>query len=406
MTTHELYFVSANTKLTSINDTEFYRNDEKMNDEENSGFISLNVFRETLKQEVSNFIHRSFDNIIVLAGAGSSVVSTETGIDKNFGKTVFMLAQDIKSQLDSNTNLFSLQELAEKSKYDVPVEINNNDIKTFNPDFNLEDFLSNLITFEKYVPDNIKQKYQDSKQEIFKLIIQNTNYDFDKEILKHATFINTLSKNVKVPNKLTVVTTNYDTLFEDAAESIGFTVMDGFSFSHKPYFDSTMFDWNLVRDIENIKTKELEYKQNILSLLKIHGSLTWERDTLGIQRKDKNSTNSPIMIFPSSNKYMQSYQEPYFELFTKFQDLLKRPNTLLITTGFSFLDNHISKMITQAITHNKGLSTLVTDFNITQDTMNWNELLSLMNQNYQIAFLKATMNSDLTEYLGDYYDYR
>ena len=31
------------------------------------------------------------------------------------------------------------------------------------------------------------------------------------------------------------------------------------------------------------------------------------------------------MIFPSSNKYMQSYQEPYFELFIKFQELLKRP---------------------------------------------------------------------------------
>ncbi len=107
------------------------------------------------------------------------------------------------------------------------------------------------------------------------------------------------------------------------------------------------------------------------------------------------------MIFPSSNKYMQSYQDPYFELFTKFQDLLKRPNTLLITTGFSFLDTHISKMITQAITHNKGLSTLVSDYNIKQNNENWNELVTLMKQNYQIAFLRATMNSNLTKYLGE-----
>jgi hypothetical protein len=398
------YFISSNVTLTSQDDTQFFKNGQKLTKPENTVDISLSEFKSLIKQEVSNFVNRSFDNIIVLAGAGASVVSNEEGIDKNYGRTVFMLAQDIKNELDNEQNLFSLQELAEKSKYDVPTEINgNNETKVFNPNFNLEDFLSNLITFENYVPDDIKEKYQKSKQKIFELIRMNTSYDFNKEQLKHAAFINTLAKKVKTPSKLTIVTTNYDTLFEDAAESIGFTVMDGFSFSHKPYFDSNMFEWNMVKDIENVKTKELEYKRNILNLLKIHGSLTWERDVFGIRRKDKSTICSPIMIFPSSNKYMQSYQEPYFELFTKFQDLLKRPNSLLITTGFSFLDKHISKMITQAITHNKGLSTLISDFNIKQDTENWNELLTLMKHNYQIAFLKATMNSDLTEYLGEYY---
>ncbi|WP_346898802.1 SIR2 family protein [Clostridium sp. UBA7503] len=402
MTSKDEYYISSSVILASEEDTQFFRNDQILKNSETTADISLSEFRSFIKQEVSGFIHRSFDNIIILAGAGASVVSTEESIDKDFGKTVFMLAQDIKSELDSDTSLFSLEDLAKESKYDVSVEIDSDgEKKVFNPDFNLEDFLSNLITFEKYVPDAIKEKYQKSKNKIFQLIRNNTSYDFNKEKLKHAAFINTLAKKVKSPSKLTIVTTNYDTIFEDAAESIGFTVMDGFSFSHKPYFDSNMFEWNLVKDIENVKTKELEYKKNILSLLKIHGSLTWERDELGIRRKDKSTIVTPIMIFPSSNKYMQSYQEPYFELFTKFQELLKRPNTLLITTGFSFLDTHISKMITQAITHNKGLSTLVSDFNIKQNTKNWNELLTLMEQNYQIAFLKATMNSNLTEYLGE-----
>ncbi len=402
MTSKDEFYISSSVILASEEDTQFFRNDQILKNPETTADISLSEFRSFIKQEVSGFIHRSFDNIIILAGAGASVVSTEEGIDKDFGKTVFMLAQDIKSELDSDTSFFSLQDLAKESKYDVSVEIDSDgEKKVFNPDFNLEDFLSNLITFENYVPDEIKEKYQKSKDKIFQLIRNNTSYDFNKEKLKHAAFINTLANKVKSPSKLTIVTTNYDTLFEDAAESIGFTVMDGFSFSHKPYFDSNMFEWNLVKDIENVKTKELEYKKNILSLLKIHGSLTWERDELGIRRKDKSTIVTPIMIFPSSNKYMQSYQEPYFELFTKFQELLKRPNTLLITTGFSFLDTHISKMITQAITHNKGLSTLVSDFNIKQNTKNWNELLTLMEQNYQIAFLKATMNSNLTEYLGE-----
>ena len=165
-----------------------------------------------------------------------------------------------------------------------------------------------------------------------------------------------------------------------------------------------MFEWNLVKDIENIKTNELEYKKNIINLLKLHGSLTWERDNKGIRRKEKNEVNKPIMIFPSSDKYMQSYQEPYFELFTKFQELLKRPNTLFITSGFSFADNHISQMIYQAVLHNKSLGVLITDYEIDQNNENWNKMKNLMNQNYQVAFLRATMNDNLSEYLGEYYD--
>jgi hypothetical protein len=54
--------------------------------------------------------------------------------------------------------------------------------------------------------------------------------------------------------------------------------------------------------------------------------------------------------------------------------------------------------------HNKSLATLISDFNITQENANWIKLEELMEHNYQIAFLKATMNSDLTDYLGEYYD--
>jgi len=110
--------------------------------------------------------------------------STEEGIDKDFGKTVFMLAQDIKKELYSDASLFSLQELAEQSKYDVSVGIDSDSEKrVFNPDFNLEDFLSNLITFEKYAPDEINEKYQKSKKKIFQLIKKNTSYALIKKSL-------------------------------------------------------------------------------------------------------------------------------------------------------------------------------------------------------------------------------
>ena len=394
------YFKSVNNKYTYDND-KYLKNGTPLMDEDGN-IINDASFKLLIKKEMSHFIHKNYDNIIVLAGAGASVVLNDNNICEKFGKTVSMLAELINKELKMDSNCFTLQELADFCKYNVPVE--EVEESKINPKFNLEDFLSDLLSFEKYVAEGDYAKYEVSKNKIFDLIISNTSYDYDESYLKHSAFINTVSHLVKTPSKLSIVTTNYDTLIEDAADSIGFTVIDGFTFAHRPQFDSDMFEWNLVKDIENIKTRELEYKKNIINLLKLHGSLTWERSDKHIFRKEKNNVKNPIMIFPSSNKYMQSYQEPYFELFIKFQELLKRSNTLLITTGFSFADNHISQMIIQAILHNKSLALLISDYNINQENENWIRLQDLMQHNYQIAFLKATMNSDLVDYLGEHYD--
>lgn len=394
------YFKSVNNKYTYDND-KYLKNETPLMDEDGNS-INDASFKLLIKKETSHFIHKNYGNIIVLAGAGASVVLNGNNICEKFGKTVSMLAELINKELKMDSNCFTLQELADFCKYNVPVE--EVEESKINPKFNLEDFLSDLLSFEKYVAEGDYPKYEVSKNKIFDLIISNTSYDYDESYLKHSAFINTVSHLVKTPSKLSIVTTNYDTLIEDAADSIGFTVIDGFTFAHRPQFDSDMFEWNLVKDIENIKTRELEYKKNIINLLKLHGSLTWERSDKHIFRKEKNNVKKPIMIFPSSNKYMQSYQEQYFELFIKFQELLKRPNTLLITTGFSFADNHISQMIIQAILHNKSLALLISDYNINQENENWIRLQELMQHNYQIAFLKATMNSDLVDYLGEYYD--
>lgn len=398
----EAYFVSSNIKYT-YDDDKYFKNGTPLVDE-NGDVIDEVSFKRFIQKEAANFIHQNYSNIIVLVGAGASVLCTEGKIDQRFGKTVAMLAELINTELKKGSKYFSLQELSDLCKYTIPVEIMEKEHESkLNPSFNLEDFLSNLLSFEKYVPSIKRDKFVLSKNRIFELIVLNTSYEYDNSRLKHSAFINTVSSLVRTPSKLTMVTTNYDTLIEDAADSIEYTVIDGFTFTHRPHFDSDMFEWNLVKDIENIKTREMEYKKNIINLLKLHGSLTWEHGEKGIFRKEKGEVQAPIMIFPSSNKYMQSYQEPYFELFTKFQELLKRPNTLLITTGFSFADNHVSQMIIQAILHNKSLATLISDFNISQSNLNWGKIEKLMEHNYRIAFLKATMNTDLTDYLGEYY---
>ena len=273
----------------------------------------------------------------------------------------------------------------------------------YNPDFILEDFLSKVLSYEEFMnEDDTKKKYILTNEMILETIKNKTSYSFEQGVHNHDSFIKSLSSLIKSPSRLSIVTTNYDTLFEEAADTLNFTVFDGFSFTSNPRFDVDLFDWFLVKPVLNVKSDKVEYKRNVINLLKIHGSLTWKQEKEGINRCDKESNQNPIMIFPSSNKYSHSYEKPYFELFSKFQELLKMPNTLFITTGFSFADNHIAKMITQAIKSNQSLTLLATDYSIDDDykTPNWLELVSLMKKGFRIAFLKGTMADEIADYFG------
>ncbi|MGF0030773.1 MULTISPECIES: SIR2 family protein [Staphylococcus] len=379
------YFKNTSTNFSKNKDNKYFKNSEELlNDEENS--INEEDFKYLIKEEIFMFMGH-FDNIILLAGAGASVVGDK---DPNFGHTVEMLGEEVKKQLQP-PKYYTIEEICSMCNYNTSSD---------NNIFNLEDLLSRMQSYLQFVPDKEKYKFNKSYKKIIEVIKDKTSYSYDKNSFKHGKLIKQLTELHVTPNRLSVVTTNYDTVIEESAYNLNFTVFDGFTFSHQPIFDIDMFDWNLSKPISVVKSQKEAYKKSVINLLKIHGSLTWKRDGNNIVRSNKKEIEEPIMIFPSSNKYMQSYEKPYFELFSKFQELLRRPNTILITSGFSFADNHISQMIIQAIKAIPSLSLLITDFNIDtkEPNKNWKNLLDLMNDDYNIAFLKATMNMDLTDY--------
>ncbi|WP_054710885.1 SIR2 family protein [Secundilactobacillus paracollinoides] len=350
----------------------------------------INTFKDMILNVVKLYLARNYTQIVFIAGAGASITGYQD--DRSVGKSMKDLKASIKDRLE-NQKFLSLDTMASLCKYEYT-----------NPDenqFDLEDFISKAESAQPFIGRS-KNKYLKTLDQIYKVIEEETSYSYDERLLFHNRVINMLANKVVAPNKLTVVTTNYDTLFEDAAEKLGYSVIDGFSHDLNPFFDADNFEWNLVRDIPNLTTDELVYKKQVINLIKLHGSLTWTKPINGrIYRRNKqDKINQPNLIFPSSNKYMQSYTEPFFDLFSKFQELINRPNTLLITNGFSFGDNHISQMVHHAVSHNEGLSVLVTDFNISNQISNgWKELENLMNAGYSVAFLKATIN-ELPFYLG------
>lgn len=409
----EPYFVSGDTIMTyeksGLRDIFKVNNQEKQSQPIVASWppvlnnaiseYTMSDFRKDITSKVTNFLRPNFDQIVLLVGAGGSIVPakmvdprrTDDDPSSLFGLPMSKILEAIENSLPKfPKRYFSLEKMIDLSFHDA---------KSVSTD--LESLLSQFEKAEEFMNATNSKKYTRTLDEIRSVIKDKTQYDFNESYMKHLALINFFNKRVAEGNKLSIVTSNYDTVLEEAAAKGNYTIFDGFTFGDKPMFDPKMFDWNLVKDVPNLETKELIYDRKVINLLKIHGSLTWTKGEDGEVRKvSKHNNKSPLLIFPSNNKYEQSYRAPYSDLFYKFRELLNRPRTLLVTVGFSFGDTHIFEMVNDAIRHNDGLSMLFTDYSI-----NWTKSKNLAalrkraEEGYRVAFLKASLNDDLPGYL-------
>jgi len=140
---------------------------------------------------------------------------------------------------------------------------------------------------------------------------------------------------------------NYDLLLEEAFERSHLPYFDGFSGSHKPFFDPT-----------SVATDKLPPRWS--RLWKIHGSLGW--DVFGetvIRTGERNATK---LIYPDHLKYDQISRQPYSALFERLKDFLTTPDSLLICTGFSFFDAHITAVLDESLEANRHTAIIAFQF--------------------------------------------
>lgn len=136
-----------------------------------------------------------------------------------------------------------------------------------------------------------------------------------------------------------IFTTNYDYLFEIGLENKNVPYYDGFTGGYKPFFNSESVD-------------DINFLPHQTKLWKIHGSLGWHFDdvTKKVWRKDSDSEG--MLIYPSTLKYNDSKKQPYTALGDRLTNFLKQPDTILITCGYSFGDEHINERILTALSTN------------------------------------------------------
>ena len=79
-------------------------------------------------------------------------------------------------------------------------------------------------------------------------------------------------------------------------------------------------------------------------------------------RSREECTNATHLVFPEHLKYDQTQKAPYAALFDRLRAFLMTPDTLLIASGFSFADAHISARIDECLSANPSASVFAFQF--------------------------------------------
>ncbi len=328
-----------------------------------------------------SFLSRHFDNTIVLTGAGSSFGIGKTEIK---GMTMKKLWEEIVNKCGKE----SIEKLGKKINYKI------DDITRVN----LEEFLSHASLYLLLYHDT-DSEVKEIVNKIKQIIISNCTIIMPEDA-PHKEFLKRITARKLKHNRLKLFTTNYDMLFEQAANECGFTMIDGFTFTFPRVFNGNNYDYDIVIRKNSRITAQENYAGKVFHLYKLHGSLDWEKDEESgqIRKCDFANNKMPVMIFPSSIKYETSYEQPFFEMMSRFQTELRMDNALLIIIGYSFGDKHINSMIFEALELNHSLQLIIVDPYIE----NFEEIIKRTERSANIMLIKCDFNELALNYPYSY----
>lgn len=317
------------------------------------------------RKKYADFLNNQFENLVILSGAGSSV-----GIGQNIpngdveierkGKIMSQLWDEVEKELSKSI----MDRFCELVTYKDFIEVEG--IKTYNK--NLERLLSLANIAKDFVFDDTEEtgdvkkiNIEDTIKSIEQVIKINCTLRLPDDA-PHLLFIEKVTKRKVTLPRIKIFTLNYDTLFEQAGRKKNFTIIDGFSFSHPRTFSGRNFELDIVSRNSSRVKEEDNFVQKVFHLYKPHGSVDWTKQNSDIIQRE--NVENPLMIFPKDSKYESSYEQPYFEMMSRFQQNIRNENVLLICIGFSFNDKHLVTAIIEALEQNPSFQLVVVNKDI------------------------------------------
>ncbi len=170
-------------------------------------------------------------------------------------------------------------------------------------------------------------------------------------------FLRIVKKTRQTP--VNIYTTNYDLYNENALDELGFMYNNGFLGSARRIFNPNSYNYVVVENL-NLSRDVWKSVSNFINLYKIHGSINWVKeensttDTPRILEKDielirNRKQFDSLMIYPTPQKDRTTLMVPYSDLFRIMQNNLLKRNSVLISVGYSFSDEHINRILLNAL---------------------------------------------------------
>lgn len=229
-----------------------------------------------------------------------------------------------------------------------------------NPDFSVQGtnlrqhFVSNLESMLDYmisvrsvnhvseIEPEIDVKIKIVQDFIRNQIIEGMKCEDVNDIYKEF-YLKILRKNRRSP--INIFTTNYDLYSERALDELGFFYNNGFTGTYERKFNPISYNYAFVENM-NLNKDVWDRISNFYNLYKIHGSINWvNKDSVVIEKPIENITDDTVMIYPTPLKDRTTLMTPYSDLMRNMQQSLMKNNSILVTLGYSFSDDHINRII-------------------------------------------------------------
>lgn len=360
--------------------------DGKLHDFKESSDNRIDYAIATKRNKYSQILNNQFENLLLLTGAGSSIGWGKNG---KLGKSMVNLWDDAEALLSTEIFTKLLQTIGYEEKHEDGSIVKN-----------LEKVLSMSTPAIPYV-SKTNIDIEDCVNKIKVFIKEACQLDLPDNS-PHMLLLNKITKRKVTLPRFKLFTLNYDLMFEQAACESNFVIIDGFSFSQPRTFSGRNYDYDIVSRNQSRVKEEDNFIQKVFHLYKLHGSVNWEKQDHRIIQKE-NPAN-PLMIYPHQSKYESSYEQPYFEMMSRFQANLREENVFLITIGFSFGDKHIVTAIIEALEQNPSFQLMIINRNIDETNQNLKPFIEAASKYSNISIVSETFE-DFAKYYPDLKSY-
>ena len=221
--------------------------------------------------------------------------------------------------------------------------------KNLKPHFesNLESMLDYMISVRSVnhvskIEPEIDLKIRVVQDFIRDQIIEGMKCEDVNDVYKEF-YLKILRKNRR--NPINIFTTNYDLYTERALDELGFFYNNGFTGTYERKFNPVSYNYAFVENM-NLNKDVWDRISNFYNLYKIHGSINWvNKNSVVVEKPIENISDDTVMIYPTPLKDRTTLMTPYSDLMRNMQQSLMKNNSILVTLGYSFSDDHINRII-------------------------------------------------------------